>query len=118
MGSLERRMVVCVIASALCASTYAAHTDHSRSDLVWDARHRQIVNSRKARRSFAINVMRYGEGRIDEEKSRIKPFCERAEAYCAQHHGLSVICLRIGRSQWPHDNQPGPHRVVRRWGRR
>lgn len=45
-----------------------------------------------------------------------KLFCERAGAYFARHHGLSVICLRIGWTQWTHDNRPGPHMAMGRWG--
>jgi len=45
-----------------------------------------------------------------------KLFCERTGAYFAQHHGLSVICLRIGWTQWTHDNRPGPHMAMGRWG--
>lgn len=45
-----------------------------------------------------------------------KLFGERTGAYFAAHHGLSVICLRIGWTQWTHDNQPGPHMDMGRWG--
>lgn len=45
-----------------------------------------------------------------------KLFCERTGAYFASHHNLSVICLRIGWTQWTHDNQPGPHMAMGRWG--
>lgn len=45
-----------------------------------------------------------------------KLFCERTGAYFAENHGLSVICLRIGWTQWTHDNQPGPHMAMGRWG--
>ena len=45
-----------------------------------------------------------------------KLFCERTGAYFAEHHGLSVICLRIGWTQWAHDNQPGTHMAMGRWG--
>ena len=45
-----------------------------------------------------------------------KLFCERTGAYFARHHGLSVICLRIGWTQWTHDNRPGPHMAMGRWG--
>ncbi len=45
-----------------------------------------------------------------------KLFCERTGAYFAEHHGLSVICLRIGWTQWTHDNQPGAHMSMGRWG--
>lgn len=45
-----------------------------------------------------------------------KLFCERTGTYFAEHHGLSVICLRIGWTQWTHDNQPGPHMAMGRWG--
>ena len=45
-----------------------------------------------------------------------KLFGERTGAYFAEHHGLSVICLRIGWTQWTHDNQPGPHMAMGRWG--
>lgn len=47
-----------------------------------------------------------------------KLFCERTGAYFAEHHGLSVICLRIGWTQWTHDNQPGPHMAMGRWGQK
>lgn len=45
-----------------------------------------------------------------------KLFCERTGAYFAECHGLSVICLRIGWTQWTHDNQPGLHMAMGRWG--
>ena len=45
-----------------------------------------------------------------------KLFCERTGAYFSQYHGLSVICLRIGWTQWTHDNQPGTHMAMGRWG--
>lgn len=45
-----------------------------------------------------------------------KLFCERTGEYFSEHHGLSVICLRIGWTQWTHDNQPGPHMAMGRWG--
>ena len=45
-----------------------------------------------------------------------KLFCERTGAFFAEHHGLSVICLRIGWTQWTHDNRPGPHMAMGRWG--
>lgn len=45
-----------------------------------------------------------------------KLFCERTGQYFAEHRGLSVICLRIGWTQWTHDNQPGPHMAMGRWG--
>lgn len=45
-----------------------------------------------------------------------KLFCERTGEYFAKHHGLSVICLRIGWTQWTHNNKPGPHMAMGRWG--
>ena len=45
-----------------------------------------------------------------------KLFCERTGAYFARERGLSVICLRIGWTQWTHDNQPGPHMAMGLWG--
>ncbi|WP_164659548.1 NAD(P)-dependent oxidoreductase [Tropicibacter sp. Alg240-R139] len=45
-----------------------------------------------------------------------KLFCERTGKYFADMHGLSVICMRIGWTQWTHDNQPGPHMAMGRWG--
>jgi len=45
-----------------------------------------------------------------------KLFCERTGAYFAAQHGLSVICLRIGWTQWTHDNIPGRHMAMGRWG--
>jgi NAD+ dependent glucose-6-phosphate dehydrogenase len=29
---------------------------------------------------------------------------------------MTVICARIGWTQWTHDNQPGPHMAMGRWG--
>ena len=45
-----------------------------------------------------------------------KLFGERTGAYFSQYYGLSVVCLRIGWTQWTHDNQPGPHMAMGRWG--
>lgn len=45
-----------------------------------------------------------------------KLFCERTGEYFARYRNLSVICLRIGWTQWTHDNQPGPHMAMGRWG--
>ena len=45
-----------------------------------------------------------------------KLFCERTGAYFSKYHGLSVICMRIGWTQWTHDNQPGQHMAMGRWG--
>ncbi len=45
-----------------------------------------------------------------------KLFCEQTGKYFAEHMGLSVICLRIGWTQWTHGNQPGPHMAMGRWG--
>ena len=45
-----------------------------------------------------------------------KLFGERTGAYFAAHRGLSVICLRIGWTQWTHANQPGAHMAMGRWG--
>lgn len=45
-----------------------------------------------------------------------KLFCERAGEYFSKYHGLSIICLRIGWTQWTHDNKPGPHMAMGRWG--
>ena len=45
-----------------------------------------------------------------------KLFCERTGAYFAEHFGLSVICVRIGWTQWTHNNEPGKHMAMGRWG--
>lgn len=45
-----------------------------------------------------------------------KLFGERTGEYFAKHKGLSVICLRIGWTQWTHDNQPGTHMAMGKWG--
>lgn len=45
-----------------------------------------------------------------------KLFCERTGAYFSKYRGLSVICLRIGWTQWTHGNRPGPHMAMGRWG--
>ena len=45
-----------------------------------------------------------------------KLFGERTGSYFANHHGLSVICLRIGWTQWTHQNKPGTHMAMGRWG--
>lgn len=45
-----------------------------------------------------------------------KLFGERIGEYFVREHGLSVICLRIGWTQWTHDNAPGRHMAMGRWG--
>ncbi len=41
---------------------------------------------------------------------------ERIGAHFAAAHGLDVICLRIGWTQWTHGNRPGAHMAMGRWG--
>lgn len=41
---------------------------------------------------------------------------ERTGALYARAHGMTVICTRIGWVQWTHDNRPGPHMAMGRWG--
>lgn len=41
---------------------------------------------------------------------------ERIGAHFAAAHGMSVICVRIGWTQWTHDNRPGPHMAMGTWG--
>ena len=41
---------------------------------------------------------------------------ERVGAHFAAAHGMTVICVRIGWTQWTHANQPGPHMAMGRWG--
>ncbi|WP_424974408.1 NAD-dependent epimerase/dehydratase family protein [Dinoroseobacter sp. S124A] len=41
---------------------------------------------------------------------------ERLGAYFSEFHGLSVICMRIGWTQWTHDNRPGAHMEMGQWG--
>jgi len=45
-----------------------------------------------------------------------KLFCERTGRFFAEHFGLSVICVRIGWTQWTHNNEPGKHMGMGRWG--
>ena len=41
---------------------------------------------------------------------------ERIGAHFAAAHGMTVICTRIGWTQWTHDNQPGAHMAMGTWG--
>lgn len=41
---------------------------------------------------------------------------ERTGQYFADHHGMEVVSARIGWTQWTHDNQPGAHMEMGRWG--
>lgn len=45
-----------------------------------------------------------------------KLFGERVGEYFTMQHSLSVICLRIGWTQWTHNNQPGRHMAMGSWG--
>ncbi|WP_028022352.1 NAD-dependent epimerase/dehydratase family protein [Enterovibrio calviensis] len=45
-----------------------------------------------------------------------KLFGERVGEYFSRFGGLSVVCMRIGWTQWTHDNQPGDHMAMGRWG--
>lgn len=45
-----------------------------------------------------------------------KLFCERTGAFFSKQYNLSVICMRIGWTQWTHNNQAGPHMAMGRWG--
>lgn len=43
---------------------------------------------------------------------------ERIGAHFAAAHGMTVICTRIGWTQWTNGNRPGPHMAMGRWGQR
>ena len=45
-----------------------------------------------------------------------KLMCERIGAHFAEAHGMSVISARIGWVQRTHDNIPGAHMAMGRWG--
>lgn len=45
-----------------------------------------------------------------------KLFGERTGAFFSTRYDLSVICLRIGWTQWTHDNKPGRHMAMGQWG--
>jgi len=45
-----------------------------------------------------------------------KLFGERTGEFYARTYGLSVICLRIGWTQWTHGNRPGRHMAMGAWG--
>lgn len=41
---------------------------------------------------------------------------ERAGKYFSDKFGMNVVCTRIGWTQWTHNNQPGSHMEMGRWG--
>lgn len=41
---------------------------------------------------------------------------ERIANHYADVHGMTTVCLRIGWTQWTHNNQPGTHMDMGRWG--
>jgi NAD+ dependent glucose-6-phosphate dehydrogenase len=41
---------------------------------------------------------------------------ERIGSHYAAVHGITVIATRIGWTQWTHNNRPGPHMAMGRWG--
>ncbi|MEW7006602.1 NAD-dependent epimerase/dehydratase family protein [Lentilitoribacter sp. EG35] len=89
----------------------------------------EAVEKKVSRVVFASSNWVHGDKRFTRQKlnsttppgpvnayGMSKLFCERTGAYFAEHHDLSVICLRIGWTQWTHNNQPGPHMAMGRWG--
>lgn len=87
------------------------------------------AQTRVSRFVFASSNWLYGGRRFGTERltTKLVPhpvnaygmsklFGERTGSYFATHHGLSVICLRIGWTQWTHDNKPGKHMAMGRWG--
>lgn len=89
---------------------HAAHRDVARVVLAssnWVHGDKRFTDDRLGPQTPPGPINAYGMSKL---------FCERTGAYFAQHHDLSVICLRIGWTQWTHDNQPGPHMAMGRWG--
>jgi nucleoside-diphosphate-sugar epimerase len=74
--------------------------------------------------NWVLGGHRFGRGTLapDTVPCPVNPYglsklCgERIGAHFAAAHGMTVICMRIGWTQWTHDNRPGPHMAMGRWG--
>lgn len=74
--------------------------------------------------NWLMGGKRFGVGKLspDMTPDPINPYGmsklmgERIGSHYAKVHGMSVICVRIGWTQWTHGNKPGPHMAMGRWG--
>ncbi len=74
--------------------------------------------------NWIMGGRRFGKERLDSQTvpcpvtpyGMSKLMGERIGAHYAAVHGMTVVCTRIGWTQWTHDNQPGPHMAMGRWG--
>ncbi|RKP53732.1 NAD-dependent epimerase/dehydratase family protein [Pararobbsia silviterrae] len=101
---------------------------HNNMDAVFNlyeaaARHhvRRIVF---ASSNWVFGGYRFGDERLSESLTPkpvnaygvSKLFGERVAAFYARARGVSTVSARIGWLQWTHDNVPGPHMAMGRWG--
>jgi NAD+ dependent glucose-6-phosphate dehydrogenase len=74
--------------------------------------------------NWVLGGHRFGRGPLGAatEPAPINPYGmsklmgERIGAHFAAVHGMTVVCTRIGWTQWTHDNRPGPHMAMGTWG--
>ncbi|MCF1711144.1 NAD(P)-dependent oxidoreductase [Tabrizicola sp. J26] len=74
--------------------------------------------------NWVLGGYRFRSGRLDADTppDPVNPYGmsklmgERIGAHYAANHGMTVVCTRIGWTQWTHDNLPGPHMAMGTWG--
>lgn len=105
-------------------STVVPHNMDAVLNLFEAARAARVPRVVFASSNWVLGGYRFGRGRLlaDTPPDPVNPYGvsklmgERIGAHFASVHGLTVVCTRIGWTQWTHDNRPGPHMAMGTWG--
>ena len=104
--------------------TVVPHNIDAVLNLFEAARRAEVPRMVYASSNWVLGGHRFGKGRlgVDTQPDPVNPYGmsklmgERIGAHFVAAHGMSVICARIGWAQWTHQNRPGPHMAMGRWG--
>jgi NAD+ dependent glucose-6-phosphate dehydrogenase len=105
-------------------STVTPHNIDAVLNVFEAARRAQVARVVFASSNWVLGGYRFQCNRLaaDTPPDPVNPYGmsklagERIGAHFAAAHGMTVICTRIGWTQWTHDNQPGPHMAMGTWG--
>lgn len=105
-------------------STIIPHNLDAVLNVFEAARRANVARLVFASSNWVLGGYRFKGGRLqsDTVPDPVNPYGmsklmgERVGAHFAAAHGMTVICARIGWTQWTHDNRPGPHMAMGAWG--
>lgn len=100
------------------------HNMDATLNLFEAARRAEVPRMVFASSNWVAGGLRFGRKRLtpDMVPAPVNPYGmsklmgERVGAHYAAAHGMTVVCTRIGWTQWTHGNRPGRHMSMGRWG--